>query len=136
MVVNRVRLNEFVPAIVAVDGAGECRLLDAPSGRVSVLSFPDSVHTTRNVAVMHDSTGQVTGYSDVRGDLGNRGGPVTSVSINLAQGMGVATNMHAGDRDASTRAPVGEMLDSEILDWPRRWIDRVHRQCELAEHAR
>ena len=122
-------LASFIPAVAAQDGAGTCRLLKPPTGRITLWSFPDFAHATRNVALEYDTTGRFVNYSDLRGDLLG-GGPKTSITMNLEAGLGTAWNRNSGARNGAVTAPVALMMESENLGAPRKTIERVRQQCE------
>jgi hypothetical protein len=100
------------------------------SGRVLILSFPDTDAPVRNVTVVLGGDGSPRQYSDLRGDLSSGGsGPQTSVTLDLGRGTGVAANEYADRLGESAVLNAADAVHADVLGRPARMIDMVRARC-------
>ncbi|HET7463397.1 MAG TPA: hypothetical protein VFJ82_19250 [Longimicrobium sp.] len=119
-------LSGFTPAIPPFGENGRCETIPTEGGRLVLLSFEHGPGgAERNVSVEYDSAGTVIVYADVRGDLHEQGGPLTSVSVHLAEGAAQAMNSSSQGRQLAMGA-ADAALD---LGTPRAMIAQIERQC-------
>ena len=123
-------LEQFVVAVPApADTVGTCGTVPGsafgePSlhGITWTVSAPGAPE--RHVLLLVDSAGNPSHYSDLRGS-----DPRTEIAVNLAQGIGTATNFAGGKTTARVIAPAAAVLAATSLGNGTRVARRVLQQC-------
>lgn len=126
--------SEFVALIPATEDQPRCfQSRNPPALLDGALTLDFGEPLARRVTVRLDPSGNLTSYSDMRGDLvssDERTGDQTVVAINFVQGHALGTNRPAAGPPSSLRVPVDEALDSEKFGNPRAMIDEVVSRCQ------
>lgn len=142
--VRRGSVEEFVPAVAAVDTGGQCQaavvLPGSPPGqRTHVMRFGTAAERSRSVAVTVSAAGMPIRYSDGRGDLRapfNKSvtadkplGMRTSIAIDLRDTTAMLRNEGPGVPQHILRVYGPAILTAPNLDEPAKQIARVLAMC-------
>jgi len=125
-------LEQFVVAVQApADTVGTCGTVPGasfgePTLRGITWTVTPAGGPERHVLMLVDSTGNPRHYSDIRGS-----DPRTEIAVNLAQGIGTATNFAGGKTTARVIAPAAAVLAATSLGNGTRVARRVLQQCGL-----
>jgi hypothetical protein len=126
-------LEQFVAAVPAPpDTVGTCGTVPGsafgePTLRGITWAVTPPGGPERHVLLLVDSTGSPRHYSDLRGS-----DPRTEIAVNLAQGIGTATNFAGGKTTARVIAPAAAVLAATSLGNGTRVARRVLQQCGTA----
>lgn len=141
-------IAQFMPAFPAVDSGGVCGYLPpearTPEEWVAFMTFPSDSNPVRRVTVRYDSTGVLTDYSDLRGDMtpprvvretdgsthlvfptGRR----TEIILSVSKGFGLARNVGGDEPEESFDVSGSTMLDAENLGHPAQMAERILKEC-------
>ena len=128
-------LERFVVAVPAPpDTVGTCgTVAGAAFGEPSLRGITWTVAPPggpeRHVLLLVDSTGSARHFSDLRGT-----DPRTEIAVNLAQGIGTATNFSGGKTTSRVIAPASAVLAATSLGNGARVARLVLAQCAPAAH--
>src|SRR5687767_331173 len=145
-----VPIDSFVADIPASVEGGECQTRVNPAlGREVGLAFPNKSSPVRLVWLTYSDSGELTHYSDMRGDLDRRvvgpdGGPPrpgeaarllppagrqTSINLNFQHNAGVAMNL-GGDREQQTTlGPAETFMTAEKFGNLRAIVQLITSRC-------
>jgi hypothetical protein len=149
--VNRgIPLSRFVADVAATTEGGECQVRDIPGlGKQIGMIFPSQAAAVREVWLTMGADGNVSNYSDMRGDLvrkgaGPDGGPPqagqpvtvlppagrqTSIHITLHTGWGIAENVGGGKPPVRIASRSELMMNAENLGRPGKMIQLITSRC-------
>ena len=128
-------LERFVVAVPAPpDTVGTCgTVAGAAFGEPSLRGITWTVAPPgapeRHVLLLVDSSGSARHFSDLRGT-----DPRTEIAVNLAQGIGTATNFSGGKSTSRVIAPASAVLAATSLGNGARVARLVLAQCAPAAH--
>ena len=126
-------LERFVVAVPAPpDTVGTCGTVEGaafgePSLRGITWTVAPPGGPERHVLLLVDSTGSARHFSDLRGT-----DPRTEIAVNLAQGIGTATNFSGGKTTSRVIAPASAVLAATSLGNGARVARLVLAQCAPA----
>lgn len=137
-------VQEFVPAVAAVDSGGKCQdavlIPGSPPGqRTLVMRFGTTAERSRSVAVTVNAVGTPIRYSDGRGDLrapfdksvtaDKPLGMRTTIAIDLRDTTAMLRNEGPGAPQHILRVYGPAILTAPNLDEPAKHIARVLAMC-------
>jgi hypothetical protein len=141
-------VEHFVPAFPAADSGGTCGYLPAAALQngewAANLTFPAGSRAARRVTVRFNTSGDLTYYSDRRGEISLGrvvrqsdgtmrvdvpAGRRTEIDINLVTGAAIARNAGGGAPEESFIGEAAQMLDAENLDYPRKTAAMIRERC-------